>query len=668
MVENAGSDLEVEIGVTLNRLSRQLAQAEARFTKAAQKVERDFNRSNDDVMKRAVENYNRANQEAARTTAAFASANSGLSQSFQRNRFAIQNAAFQVQDFAVQVAGGTSATRAFAQQAPQLLSALGPIGTIVGTLAAVGLPLLATAFFNTGDAAKTTEENLRELESALQALRQATDDANQSPLQLMEAYGFQSENAQRFLDIQREIARIEAERAAGAARQSAVGAFGDFGGLTRDGFARNIEALDEYARRYAEVQAEIAAMDATQENAPRLAQLNAELLELTSASQIVRGANDRALELAETLGITRDAAIQLVDAMLAVGEADGPAQQAIAAERLASLLADATNNFRDASEEARQLGFDLYEAVLAGLQFETLDLASPISRAIEEAGGLSAALDGAFASAVDLAAAMWSVVSARASLSATANTPAAGGPAGAPISAIPQAGADDGIAPGRPEARPVDIDFGYIPPTRSSGGGRARSGGGSSRAEQPDLSWWSDLVGRVREAESAFEDYNQTIERGADALTDFFTSMMDGSKSAKEALADLLIQMGRVQLQRGLLGLGQSGGAIGGLFSMLGQSLTPSFEGGGHTGSGPRIGGIDGRGGFAAIVHPDERIIDMRRGGGGGGGSGRIELVIRQEPGAVAEIAANTAGAIVQQYDRALPGRVSRIQSDRRMR
>ena len=41
------------------------------------------------------------------------------------------------------------------------------------------------------------------------------------------------------------------------------------------------------------------------------------------------------------------------------------------------------------------------------------------------------------------------------------------------------------------------------------------------------------------------------------------------------------------------------------------QSVALSFEGGGTTKSGPRIGGVDGRGGFMAIMHPDEKVTDL---------------------------------------------------------
>lgn len=54
------------------------------------------------------------------------------------------------------------------------------------------------------------------------------------------------------------------------------------------------------------------------------------------------------------------------------------------------------------------------------------------------------------------------------------------------------------------------------------------------------------------------------------------------------------------------------------------QQQAPSFAGGGYTGDGPRVGGVDGKGGFPAILHPRERVIDLAAGGAAlpaGGGS-----------------------------------------------
>src|SRR5690606_15690391 len=49
--------------------------------------------------------------------------------------------------------------------------------------------------------------------------------------------------------------------------------------------------------------------------------------------------------------------------------------------------------------------------------------------------------------------------------------------------------------------------------------------------------------------------------------------------------------------------------------ALRGAGLNPvSFDGGGFTGSGARSGGIDGRGGFPAILHPNETVVDHTRG------------------------------------------------------
>ena len=49
------------------------------------------------------------------------------------------------------------------------------------------------------------------------------------------------------------------------------------------------------------------------------------------------------------------------------------------------------------------------------------------------------------------------------------------------------------------------------------------------------------------------------------------------------------------------------------------QIKAQSFEGGGFTGSGSRSGGIDGKGGFFSVLHPNESVIDHTKGQGLGG-------------------------------------------------
>lgn len=43
--------------------------------------------------------------------------------------------------------------------------------------------------------------------------------------------------------------------------------------------------------------------------------------------------------------------------------------------------------------------------------------------------------------------------------------------------------------------------------------------------------------------------------------------------------------------------------------------IIPSFDGGGFTGSGSRMGGLDGKGGYIAMLHPNETVIDHSKGG-----------------------------------------------------
>ncbi len=63
---------------------------------------------------------------------------------------------------------------------------------------------------------------------------------------------------------------------------------------------------------------------------------------------------------------------------------------------------------------------------------------------------------------------------------------------------------------------------------------------------------------------------------------------------------------------------------LGGGGSFTGAPPIRPFEGGGYTGNGPRSGGLDGRGGFMAMLHPNETVVDHSRGNSGG------EVVVNQ--------------------------------------
>jgi len=110
-------------------------------------------------------------------------------------------------------------------------------------------------------------------------------------------------------------------------------------------------------------------------------------------------------------------------------------------------------------------------------------------------------------------------------------------------------------------------------------------------------------------------------------LTGAFRSSLDGANTWGDALSGIikdliaqLFQMYVVQQLVGGISFGASAGtSASGLtttadYSHL-QSL-PSFSGGGFTGAGGRSGGVDGIGGFPAILHPNETVIDHTKSSG----------------------------------------------------
>ncbi len=75
------------------------------------------------------------------------------------------------------------------------------------------------------------------------------------------------------------------------------------------------------------------------------------------------------------------------------------------------------------------------------------------------------------------------------------------------------------------------------------------------------------------------------------------------------------------------------------------------------------------KGGFMAMMHPRETVTDHTKGQGGGA---KVEVIVRHEPGMVAEIAraeaADVSANMIKSYDQAMPGRVRSITKDPRKR
>ena len=107
------------------------------------------------------------------------------------------------------------------------------------------------------------------------------------------------------------------------------------------------------------------------------------------------------------------------------------------------------------------------------------------------------------------------------------------------------------------------------------------------------------------------EDVNLAIENAAvKSMKKMEDTILDGIKTGKLAFKDfadfVVEQLLRIAIQQMI---------VKPIATKIFGSL-PSFDGGGYTGMGIRAGGIDGKGGSLAVVHPNETVIDHTKGQG----------------------------------------------------
>lgn len=298
-------------------------------------------------------------------------------------------------------------------------------------------------------------------------------------------------------------------------------------------------------------------------------------------------------DLAFQFQITRDEARELEAAFMAVGEAEAWSQQADALDSLVILMEDLGISASDLPKEMTmalaamsdfKLETDAAEVAMANLEVRTRQVAQAAAEAsvgIDAFGGMG---DSGYG--------------------------------------YPQT-----IKPEKPKSKP------------------RRTGGGGSSVD-PDLreaerlfdstrtaaEKYADEIARVNELHEMFpqivdrdvrdraleqlkkdfEDLPSIANDATDAIRSAFDGLFDDPQAALENLGKQLLQMALyAQLAQSLPGVFGAGGII----------PLMSFDGGGYTGSGSRTGGVDGKGGFPAVLHPNETVVDHTRASGGGGGT-----------------------------------------------
>jgi len=95
-----------------------------------------------------------------------------------------------------------------------------------------------------------------------------------------------------------------------------------------------------------------------------------------------------------------------------------------------------------------------------------------------------------------------------------------------------------------------------------------------------------------------------------------FMSMMNGTMKAKDAFrvmaAEIISELFRIFVVKRITGFisNMFTFALGPQTGNTGSLGLPSFNNGGYTGNGARAGGLDGKGGFMAMMHPRETVVD----------------------------------------------------------
>lgn len=620
---DGGADLIFALSARIDKLERALARAEAISAAAGKKIEthfRDTNKKISDGLTQSATGFAR------------------LGQVTGAQRFVIQNTANQFGDLAVQIASGTTVMRAMSQQAPQLLGGLGALGgtlgtlgPLMGTVAAIGLPL-AAVFFNmaTGaeeaaSRAETLDEKIDGLAKSVSDYRAAADLSLQSTADLREEYGAFADEIQRALDVQEKLKRGAAERGVADTAKAVSGVYGTLDGFDAGGSAK------------------VAAQQ-------RKILLN---------------------ELQDELNVTEAQARKVADALVALGNAHGVDAQVASLRSLEDVFIGIFGSIEAADGATGGLVSRINEAVIEGekLRAKTAEVAEASSLIAGGIDAASAAMTNAQSIAAglagtirDAASAAWELAKARAQAEANLQAEAFGNsPGGQALQVY------GGRTPGGTAAQNALATRNAPVAVRSRGGGGGGGGRSINAQEAADLAKVKALYASTRtELERYNEeraDLNRLLKEGridqelfdralknldeslpVQRLDNFKEGILDlatGVRTAEDAFDALKQAIIRAVAEYAFFGSGplSGGGGIGGAISGLLGSIF-SFDGGGYTGPGVRAGGLDGKGGRLAMVHPRETVIDHTK---GGGVTGTVHLVV--EASEDLRVAARSAGA-----------------------
>ncbi|MCF6371046.1 hypothetical protein [Rhizobium halophilum] len=543
--------------------------------------------------------------------------------------------------------------QAIAIQLPDLALGFGPIGIAAGAAAGAVL-MMVPAFTNASGEADALEKAMKGLQTATEGYADAVENASLSAIDLIDRFGSQAEAAGRVYEALRKIKELEFASAMREARDAISDTF--------SGLQDSMERFDVATTMFGNPEA------------------------ITAVRTEVQ-------YLENEFGLTLIQATRINDALNDLAAANSPEQLAASAMALGDELARATEEGARLSPELLAVQKDAYEASLSAAEFARLTGA-----AIEPANALAVAVSGVaneYARAAAFAAALTGRYPSRGSYGGVERS--ADGPIQNGGFMLPEVGPT-------PEGRGTPELSGF--PWESIGRSGRRRGGGAGRAggakkisdeareakrifeetrteaekyaqELEDLNElhnmsYLDADTYARAVKKIGDEYNETSKAGEffnDIAEDFKEGILDAileGEKLDDVFKNLAKSIARAALEAALFGSGpfaagggKGGGGLGGLLGSLGKLF--SFDGGGHTSPGSRSGGLDGRGGFLAMMHPNETVIDHTKGGGFGSYVGG-DIIIQ---GNADQRTLNEMRRMLDQRDRVISKNIGKTIDDR---
>ena len=521
----------------------------------------------------------------------------------------LQQAGYQIGDYAVQVANGTSKMQAFGQQAPQLLQIFGPIGAIVGAGVAI-FAAFAVVMQRSKEAAKEAKVEVVSFGNAVGRLEQIdtinlAENLSAPAKAAMSEYSALLDLMQGVAEEQRmaalsklvediapseEIAQLRVELAEiGRIRSVILGQGGEKGDTAFDkAFEAQKDLLAELSGEVSTRNIILSIQGKTRDEASR--SLATAIESLNSAGLMTSELRAQIQAFAEQNGLMSAVAKKAEDLTDAAEDgADAAAEAAKAAAELRSQMSFATAAARAfvSAISAAPAGLQAMRNQTAVIQAEI----SAISAGYTQIGASVAAYRKQRELEIGLSEA--GSEAEKAYLSAIINKDVEAFNA--------RAKANKQLT----EARTKFDELGKS---------------GRKATEKMSKAMREKLSPEVERLKSIQDTVSGAFESG-------FMSMIDGTKSVKDAFksmaSEIIKELFRIFVVKKITGMISN--AIGGFMSSgpttsLRPQLRPSsFSGGGYTGNGARAGGLDGKGGYMAMIHPRETVVDHTKGQGTGG-------------------------------------------------